>query len=293
MPESLRGEYFVSRLANLVHPRGERKKVFGMIQVYLDESGIHGDAHACVVAGYTGSVASWKKFERPWRRLLKRFKLSEFHAQRFWGHQDGAKRSSPFNTWTDHQADEFLNEVFRIIENSRIAPVAAAVPLEDWKMISEQYRHFLTGGDFDAVKKAAATPGAPTKSYYLALAACITNAARHARAGTKVHFVLDLNQQLAPYATILFQKFRERGSLRVRTRLGGMSFENSQVALPLQAADLLAFQFFKHIEARKRLGATVRNPILERALCNLKSPHDIPLYNAAGLDLVLKDLKDS
>lgn len=287
----MRREGFISELVNSVHPKDGHDKAFAMLQAYLDESGIHGDAHACVVAGYTGSVAAWKKFERPWCRLLKKYALSEFHAQRFWGFQEGGKRASPFYSWTDERADEFLEEVFRIIEDSRIAPVGAAVPAGDWTVVPKELRHFLTGGDYDPNRKTPVTPGAPNKSYHLALGSCLVNAARHAPAGSRVHFVLDLNNQLAPYATKLFQKYREKGSIRVRKRLGSISFETSDVALPLQAADLLAFQLYKQVGFKLVGQEQPRNPILERALCNLKSQQDIPLYDARGLDLVLQPFR--
>jgi len=289
----MEGVYSVTELANLVHPKDGHKKSFVMLQAYFDESGIHDDAHTCVVAGYTGSVAAWKKFERPWRRLLKKYSITEFHAQKFWSFQGRGKRASPFHTWADHEATTFLAEAFAILEKSRVAPIAAAVPNKDWRELPREYRHFLTGGDYDVVTQAAATPGAPTKSYYLALAACISNAARHALAGTTVHFVLDLNQQLAPYAIALFQKFKERGTARVRSRLGSINFDSSEAALPLQAADMLAFLIYQHVGSRQTSSAGVRNELLEKALCNLKSPHDIPLYNSVGLDLVLGDLRSS
>jgi hypothetical protein len=54
----VRRDKFISELEGLVHPIGGRKHTFVMFKAYLDESGIHHQAHSCVVAGYSGGGAA-------------------------------------------------------------------------------------------------------------------------------------------------------------------------------------------------------------------------------------------
>lgn len=44
----------INDLSDLVHPRDGHRKIFAMIDAYLDESGIHDKAAICVIAGYFG-----------------------------------------------------------------------------------------------------------------------------------------------------------------------------------------------------------------------------------------------
>ena len=54
-----------------------------MMEVFLDESGIHDGASVCVVAGYFGQRSHWRHFERAWKDVLLRFgfQLKDFHAK--------------------------------------------------------------------------------------------------------------------------------------------------------------------------------------------------------------------
>jgi hypothetical protein len=56
-----------------------------MIEAYLDESGVHGTAPICVIAGYFGGARQWAELEAAWRRILNdaSVPLEEFHALDF------------------------------------------------------------------------------------------------------------------------------------------------------------------------------------------------------------------
>jgi hypothetical protein len=73
----------IDELVRLVHPRDGHKKVFAMIDAYLDESGIHDGAKVCVIAGYFGGPGQMKRFERAWKETLAKysFPMKDFHAK--------------------------------------------------------------------------------------------------------------------------------------------------------------------------------------------------------------------
>ena len=48
-----------------------------MIEAYLDESGIHGGAKICVIAGYFGGPGKMRKLEKAWKRALADFSFSD------------------------------------------------------------------------------------------------------------------------------------------------------------------------------------------------------------------------
>ncbi len=255
-----------------------------MFRTYLDESGIHEQAHTCAVAGYSGNSAAWKTFERRWRRLLRDHGVHEFHAQKFWTFQRGGsgRRASPYSAWSQAKAERFQAEAFSIIQDSRIAPVASLVLLEDWKELTRKQRQFLAGGDYDAVDHAIKSP-APEKGFYLALLGCIWSAVGHSRTGERVHFVLDQNNQLSGYAVNLFQKLKNGAVTRIRQRLGSITFASSEDACPIQAADILAYHLIQDSpKMRQQNTVRVPNDVLEQLLSGVRSKHDLQLYDKKG-----------
>ncbi len=74
------------------------------MKVCLDESGIHDGAKVCAIAGYFGHDDSWGKFEREWTSVLKKFRVSEYHARRFWARDSEGKRVGIYSDWNDVKA---------------------------------------------------------------------------------------------------------------------------------------------------------------------------------------------
>jgi hypothetical protein len=63
-----------------------------MIEGYFDESGIHEGAPVCIVGGYYGTQAAWRKFETQWNAILFDYpELSSkgFHAKVFFARDKG------------------------------------------------------------------------------------------------------------------------------------------------------------------------------------------------------------
>jgi len=72
-------------VCDLVHLRDGYKKILAFLECYLDESGTHGSAELCTVAGYVGGRGQLKKFEDLWNKALEDFDVSYFRATKFWG----------------------------------------------------------------------------------------------------------------------------------------------------------------------------------------------------------------
>jgi hypothetical protein len=108
-----------------------------VVESYMDESGIHEDAKICTGAGYYGTHAAWRKFEREWRKVLRTFGLEAhgFHAKEFWGHSNG-KRVSPYEGWSDEKADRYLDSLVQVIMRNRIFPFGHGVMVAHWNALS-------------------------------------------------------------------------------------------------------------------------------------------------------------
>jgi hypothetical protein len=100
------------------------RKLFAMFQAYLDESGIDHETEFSVLAGYVGGVGQWKRFERRWRSIIKKYGVEEFHAKRFFGRDPQGNRLDEYVGWTSGREREFITELLHCIVSVKIHPVS-------------------------------------------------------------------------------------------------------------------------------------------------------------------------
>lgn len=268
----------IEELARLVHPRDGHRKIFAMIDAYLDESGIHDNAAVCVIAGFFGGISGWKTLESRWEPILKNHHvaLDEFHAKDFVKRQ----RYAPL-----------LNELTTLISGlSKIHPVCFSIDVNDFNSLSYGQRKFMTGAIVKHRKMI--TSGCPSKPYFVPFQLCIKNVCDSAPIGGKAHFFFGLDKPFAGYATELFAQTKSdeyafpESDWKTKDRLGDPSFPLAKETPQLQAADLfvhLAYQFYlKHREDDSLLMDRY-SPLLTRCICNLMVKQDIGHQNRQQL----------
>ena len=106
-------------------PSPDGHRAFSMLEAYLDESGIHDGAHACVIAGYWGGEKQWRNFERAWKRIIEDADtpgLIEFHASKFWASTHDGKRKGVYTHWSNSKADIFLGNLLDCIGSHKVYP---------------------------------------------------------------------------------------------------------------------------------------------------------------------------
>jgi hypothetical protein len=256
-----------------------------VIESYLDESGIHSDAKICVVAGYYGSHAAWRQFEREWRAILRKYDLEShgFHSKEFWGRKSG-KRVPPYVCWTDEQANAFLDSLIQVIMRDRIFPVGNAIIVGDWKALSLFQRRFLSGAELKNGKLVSS--GSPNKPYYVPFLFCVFNSVRHSGATDKIHFFAGLDKTFSKYAVGLYQGIR-RDKRIPSDLLGNIDFPLSKDTPPLQAADLLAYQLYQHNLVRFHR-STTKSTVLKRILKNARPQQSFLVFGTKRLLDLLK-----
>jgi hypothetical protein len=135
-----------------------------MVEAYMDESGIHDDAHVCIIAGYWGSEKKWRRFEARWPEIIKAANepmLKEFHSTEFWNSK--GERHGVFAKWSDTKADKFINDLVACIIETKIFPTSAMLVIDEWKKLNKDEKRFLTGGRYDLAAKKWVKPGAPIR----------------------------------------------------------------------------------------------------------------------------------
>lgn len=251
-----------------------------MITSYLDESGVHDGAPACVIAGYFGGKGQWKKFDALWRKTLKDVNLSleDFHAK---------KLVKSLGTYGDT-----LRRLAQAIAQCRkIHPVSTGVIVADFESFSLPQRRFLTGARLKGGK--LVTTGSPNKPYFMPFQHCVKTVASHAEVGGRADFSFGVDRPFAGYAKELFKDIKADPIAPYRDRLGSISFPLAKETPQLQAADLLVHLTYLDLQERAANDSWHNQPsgLLATCLANAKMQDDFTYFNRECIELALQEAR--
>jgi hypothetical protein len=204
-----------------------------MLHAYWDESGHSKDPH-CRFVGMAGVViraTALPRLESDWRQVLDRHDIPFFHSSDWGGRgirtpgMNGAAE-----IWTSDQKQLALDELLKAITNAQPAIVGAVMDMTAWRALERwQQRVFVDPWTCclqECVRRA--------------LACALTDPVE----GEGLEMVFS-NQE----------EFRDQGgrlwdSLKLRKqpgyeRLGAFTMDEMRTCLPLQAADLVVYEFVK------------------------------------------------
>ena len=278
--ELFRRELGFEELAARSHPLGapDSDKVFVSLIAYMDDSGTHRDSPNAVIAGYWGGVREWERFEWKWRKVLTEFRIDEFHANKFWPRLDG-KRLEPFADWDDARHRVFIDKLLTVIEESKIVPFAYGVANCDWDKRFDFYKRIFTG---PGLKK-----GLEPEPLFLSFQVAVAKTIRYcASLGRRCTSSTTKTSRTSPRLLRCYLKLQQESIADddpLRFSFGDMIFSDSRDAVPLQAADLLAYE--AHRYKKKSDGdpaAPLRNEYF-RALRNFKSMDDFWIFDEPRL----------
>jgi hypothetical protein len=200
-----------------------------MISIYCDDSGTHPESRVAAVAGYISNMGQWELFVKEWGRVLKEYKVSQMHrAELENGHGE-------FKGWSSQKRITFVKKLHSIMRRRTRVAIGSAVFKKDFEeIIPEEFRKFCGG------------------VYGWCAHECIVHAKRWAEkcqrdysgnfqwvfeAGTKGH-----GQVKKMFDGVMItQKTLENW------HIGGISFQ-SKAVVPLQAADVISYEVYKHVE---------------------------------------------
>jgi hypothetical protein len=195
---------------------------------YCDES--YSDRATFVVAGYVGPSTAWRKVGYGWKRILGRYRVSEFHAV------DCTQGRGLFKGWLPEQREALQRELATLLAASSVDPVVTAIQLPGWPGIA------------DRIRRARPRQWRP---YHLAFEHQLTLMAQQQLGGKQViNFVFDKIAKHQGGAAEVFGSLQRRRppALDFAVRLGTLAFVDSATEFGLQAADFLAYESKRHLE---------------------------------------------
>lgn len=194
---------------------------------YFDASGHHDGSPALAVAGFVGRPDDWGGFEYQWRMALDGWGLEAFHMREF-AHSRGA-----FDTdeWRDEaEREKRFGRLLRIILAYSMGSVGVTVPLPLYQAVMDPLVGTHAGGAFS-----------------LAAFMSISHVAEMVRSLSgqpHVAYVFDNDPGYGQFAKI-FHDNMARSEQRFDLRLLSLSFQRKEEYVPLQAADILAYELHR------------------------------------------------
>jgi len=194
-----------------------------MMSAYFDESTSE-SSPIIVVAGFLSTDVEWALFETEWKDVLAEFGISAFHMHCF------AHRKDEFAGMPEPRRKALLGKLLNIITKRVKLGFASVV---HWR----EFESVFTGADRDYA-------GSP---YNLACTACQLDigewAQRNDQAEPIAYFYDAGHKDAAEVARIFLETKNQTG--RNEYRLGSITFEHDNVLVPLQAADIAAYEFWR------------------------------------------------
>lgn len=224
-PEQWRIADFVRFIAG-----GSRGRVaMAMLVAYFDESGISDNDVVALIGGAVSYVDHWSLLEAPWNNVLKQYGVHTFHAV------DCEHGSKEFKHIRRDIRESIRNGVANELSKIPIQGIVSAVYRKDWESAPEEVKRLSMDDPF-----------------YFVLNFCLQQVSSWSMEyanGDRVSLVFAKQQQYNKNTADL-----HAGYLSAASRwpgIGAISFEEPKFLVPLQAADLIAYEAYRYAVAHR------------------------------------------
>lgn len=229
---------------------------------YMDETGHSKDVRQKFVgiAGLIAAVPSWETFERKWKATLEEFKLPYFPMKEF------AHSEQTFRDWKGKETKrrKLFGKLMMHMETAPSLPFGAIVPMQDFRSFTNEQQGYLRD------------------PYYLCfqslVAACSSILeGRKVPDGEKIALIFSDQGEFRRRARQIYKNV-EDANYYVRRSLPPV-FRDMREVVPLQAADVIAYEMHKEFERRLcRPGAEPRHGYQRIVKMSSRAGHNQPLF---------------
>lgn len=213
---------------------------FLVLACYFDDSGTHATSPVVVFGGLLGQKEHWEAFEPQWRAKLAAPLPGKPPLKRF--HMFDCKWGlGEFADYNAAERDAVTYEFRKIILDSGVTGVCAGIPRADFdELITGDLRASL--GSVDD----------------MAFASAISALDSFKHTGLSLIFDNTGTEPTARYSA-LYDRYQEMFAKRGEPLLQGLAFRSMLCTLPLQGADMIAWETYFHIvDVLKAPGAKPR-----------------------------------
>jgi hypothetical protein len=207
--------------------------VLDSCEVYMDESGTHDDSALVCVAGYVFSKPQAIAFGHQWQMEVKPLLppgAEVFHAN------DCIGRYGKFSVLSRPQSEGIVDAMVRVVKNTMTFGAVAAFKQADYK---------------EEIKREPKLRDFVGSAYSLCAMRCIelvNQRFEEEHCTGEAQFIFEAGNEYAGEISHFLSNAFRNPELRNRFRIGGYDFLPKKEAPPLQAADLLGWEWRKAYE---------------------------------------------
>jgi hypothetical protein len=200
-----------------------------VIKVPMDESGVHDGSPVLTVAAYLERPRQWQEWTKRWNIAKRPIKV--FHSV------DCQNLVGEFKGWTETSRDELVIRLLDVIDASALTGVVIGLHMGEFE------KAMADRPDLRAIF------GSPYAACFQWVAQVIINAAIDVGSDERIGFIHECNdyRQEALEAFAWIKRNSNPGN-----RVIGLTFSEKQDYVPLQAADVLAYEGNKRIRDPSR-----------------------------------------
>lgn len=222
---------YIKQLSTIIFPANAKEKRIAMFSAYFDESGTDEKSPVIVVAGWLSNDKEWIKLSDKWQAVLTKYNLPYFRMSKWQASQ------GPYKNMTQKEKNQLIERLTTIIKRHVSIGVFGAFHRSTY----DEVLHKMHGKDYKTKF---------VKPYGTCAMLCIETLRRWMKSKSLDGPLAYVFETGARYSGEFFETFKaaQKGSNFNQSYPGGISFYDKRVVLPLQAADILAYEMYRELK---------------------------------------------
>ena len=227
----------VERIADAIIPRPNRAKLVAQAAIiYGDESG---SSNVFVLSTYMASVENWARFEGAWKSILREAGLEDDSTGRLrpFHMADFESRFDPFGDWDATKRVMVLRQLIDAIREANALGVSVALPLALYQKGMHVNAHLPLDHPLHRIMQ--------YMMCFYGLHLFLLASANLLNLSEPIPMVMDRNEVSAGMVQGVLD-LTAKEFPQIRELIDPVVFQDKSIMVPLQAADILAYETMKH-----------------------------------------------
>jgi hypothetical protein len=212
-----------------------RYELMLMLKTYLDDSGKSDDPceQMCCIAGCVSPIQAWEDFEPEWKAVLAKFEVPYLHMREY-AHSEG-----PFKKWRGNEAvrKDFLAALMDIMDRHVLSVIGTTIPINAFKRLTGDQKRAVRDPYFMCLQQTLHAAGS--------IAFAETAVPQHLglvnpHDAEKIQVIFSRQDDFKSQADSLYEYMQRHAT--IGPMLGAFTWDSYKNAVPLQAADLVAYE---------------------------------------------------
>jgi len=243
-------------------PGSQREsRLLAMLTGYLDDSGTDRKGPVFVLSGYVSTVQRWEEFSDDWSTAL----ISGPKPLAYFKMQEASfSNKGEFKGWSKTERDKKIMECAAIVKRHAAFGIAAVLWWKDFSAVQKEYKNL------------------PINPYALLFQYSMAASVRHVidffPSHEKIKFIFDDQGKTGDFASATYRLAQSMFPKAMLERVAGPpSHENDKTVLPLQAADMIAWNHRRYCEKNEHHGTNRKNYIINPCMNFLDEIPTVPV----------------